>query len=238
MRLGTCLLVAAHASLALGGDVFHPEGSYDSRVPHPSSVLGFELGSRPARPDAIVRYMERVEETSRHARLVRYARSHEGRDLVYLVVTSEGNLARLDEIQAAIQTLADPREKLGDGELERLLEKTPAVAYMAYAIHGDELSSADAALRLAYELGAGRDDETALLRERLVILIDPIENPDGRQRILAMTASYQGDVPNPDPDALAHTAFWPWGRGNHYLFDLNRDWFAAWSIPRAVGALR
>ncbi|MGB5513260.1 MAG: hypothetical protein WBP36_01935, partial [Thermoanaerobaculia bacterium] len=22
-----------------------------------------------------------------------------------------------------------------------------------------------------------------------------------------------------------HTTVWPWGRGNHYLFDLNRDWF-------------
>ena len=29
-----------------------------------------------------------------------------------------------------------------------------------------------------------------------------------------------------DPDDLSHATVWPWGRGNHYLFDLNRDWFS------------
>src|SRR5512136_610999 len=96
---------------------------------------------------------------------------------------------------------------------------------MAYAIHGDELSSSDAAVALAYWLVAGEDDRARLLRRELLILIDPCENPDGRARFLSMTAPLAHAIPSGDVEDLSHTAFWPWGRGNHYLFDLNRDWF-------------
>ncbi|NHW78434.1 hypothetical protein, partial [Escherichia coli] len=50
-------------------------------------------------------------------------------------------------------------------------------------------------------------------------------NPDGRERVLSMNAAFSGAVPNPDPDAMSHRGTWPGGRGNHYFFDLNRDWF-------------
>ena len=78
------------------------------------------------------------------------------------------------------------------------------IASSRIAIHGDELSSTDAALRVAYELAAGENDDTRALREDLVVLIDPMENPDGRERMLAMTTAYEGGVPNPDPDALPY----------------------------------
>ena len=96
---------------------------------------------------------------------------------------------------------------------------------MAYGIHGDELSSTDAAASLAYWLAAGEDDRAQALREGLVVLIDPMENPDGRERFLSQTAAFAHKLPNPDQDDLSHTTVWPWGRGNHYLLDLNRDWF-------------
>jgi hypothetical protein len=53
-----------------------------------------------------------------------------------------------------------------------------------------------------------------------------MENPDGRERILAQYQQWQGAVPNSDLQSLNHRGVWPWGRTNHYLFDLNRDWFA------------
>jgi hypothetical protein len=216
------LLLAAPAQ----ADRFRPEGRYDARIPAPASILGFEPGERPARYEQVVRYAEALAGASPRVRLERYARSHEGRDLLLLVISSERNLARLEEIRRDVAALADPRRPLAGTALRTLLDRTPAIAYMAYAIHGDELSSTDAALRLAYELAAGENPDVSSLLENLVILVDPVENPDGRERILAMIASYQGAVPNPDPEALNHAGFWPWGRGNHYLFDLNRDWFA------------
>ncbi len=223
-----CLLATVSTSSApsVQADAFRPDGRYDPRVPSPASVLGFEPGARPARYESVVRYAEALAAASPNVRLQRYARSHEGRDLFVIVVSTEANLARLDAIHGDLARLADPRPAIAPAEVSALIERTPAVAYLAYAIHGDELSSTDAALRVAYELAAGENDDTKALRENLVVLIDPMENPDGRERMLAMTTAYEGGVPNPDPDALSHSGFWPWGRGNHYLFDLNRDWFA------------
>ena len=72
---------------------------------------------------------------------------------------------------------------------------------------------------------AGEDQRARDLRDDLLVLIDPCENPDGRTRYLAQTTSFAHRTANPDQDDLSHRAVWPWGRGNHYLFDMNRDWF-------------
>ena len=64
----------------------------------------------------------------------------------------------------------------------------------------------------------------ALLRD-VVIVIDPCMNPDGRERIAALIEQGAGRVPNLDV-ATMQRGRWPYGRGNHYLFDMNRDWMA------------
>ena len=60
-----------------------------------------------------------------------------------------------------------------------------------------------------------------------MIIIDPLMNPDGRDRFLKMVAEHRGTLPNYDDRSAVHTGYWPFGRGNHYLFDLNRDWILA-----------
>jgi len=132
---------------------------------------------------------------------------------------------RLDQIKSSLKLLADPRKLAGQGEVSVLIDKTPAVAWLGYCVHGDELSGTDAAVQVAYQLAAATDPLTEQLRQKLVIIIDPLQNPDGRERYLAQLESNQGRLLNADPQSLQHGGFWPWGRGNHYLFDLNRDWF-------------
>ena len=50
-------------------------------------------------------------------------------------------------------------------------------------------------------------------------------NPDGRARFAKSLEQYRGTAPNYDDQSLLHTGDWPYGRTNHYYFDLNRDWF-------------
>jgi hypothetical protein len=59
--------------------------------------------------------------------------------------------------------------------------------------------------------------------DALVIHIDPMVNPDGRERCLAHHTAYARTQPAEDPQDIFHLQVWPEGRGNHYLFDLNRD---------------
>src|SRR5262245_33352499 len=226
LALGAALLAAPVAAEMEGiqpAKLF-PWATFNPEIPTQEQALGVAPGSRPLSPEEIVRYFEALADASPRAQLRTYARSWEGRDLVYLLVCDEGTEGRLDAFRAEHARRVDPRGRPAAQD-ETDLEDAKAVAWMAYSIHGDELSSADAAVALAYWLVAGEDERAKRLRDTLVVLIDPMENPDGRSRFLAQTKSFAHARPSPDPEDLSHTTVWPWGRGNHYLFDLNRDWF-------------
>lgn len=94
---------------------------------------------------------------------------------------------------------------------------------MGYGIHGSELSPSNAALELAEWLATDMSAEVEAIRAALVVHIDIMANPDGRERSLAHGMAFAGATANPDLQALHNTVPWPKGRGNHYLFDLNRD---------------
>lgn len=198
--------------------------SYDSQIPRPSDYLGYQLGSRPASHAETFGYLRQLAESSPRAELLEYAETYEGHGMYYLAVTSPENMADIDRIKKDLARLADPR-KLSENEARRLMADLPAVVWAGYGIHGDELSSTDAAIAVSYQLVAGDDQDTRDLLDNLVILIDPMQNPDGRERFLTQVRQFKGHVPNPDLQSMQHTGVWPWGRGNHYFIDLNRDIF-------------
>lgn len=207
-----------------GPQELFPWASFDPAIPTQEEATGVAPGSRPLTHGELLGYLERLADASPRAHLEPYSRTWEGRDLVVFAVSDEATIADLDGFRAAHARLLDPRGRAAAQD-EAALAGAKAVAWMAYGIHGDELSSVDAAAALAYWLVAGEDDRARAVRESLLVLIDPVENPDGRDRYLAQTRSFAHAVANPDQDDLSHTTVWPWGRGNHYLFDLNRDWF-------------
>lgn len=236
-------VVAVWAVLGSGGVVWAewpgwlapvPEGALvelpelSGSVPPPGEVLGHRLGERFTRWDEARDYLSELAAISRRVAMWEYGRSYEGRPLVLVAVSSERNLARLEEIRRARLRLAEP-QRMAAGERERLERETPAVVWLGYGIHGNETSSTEAALGAAYVLAAA-GGEWAERLERVVVLIDPLQNPDGRERYLAAYQERRGAQPNPDPRAAEHSEPWPGGRGNHYLFDLNRDW--AWATQR------
>src|SRR5262245_36596430 len=186
-------------------------------VPTQESVLGVAPGARPIRHDELMRYVEAVAAASKRVKVLPYAKSWEGRDLVVIAVSDEDTIADLDAFRDRHLKLMDPRNSLETGGAK-------AVAWMAYGIHGDELSSTDAAASVLYWLAAGEDEAARNVRRKTLVLIDPCENPDGRDRFLGMLRSFGHATPTADLEDLSHTAVWPWGRTNHYLFDLNRDW--------------
>ena len=221
LAVGVALSVAGAGLETMEGmpvEALFTDARFDPAIPTQRDVLGFDPGARPLRHDEILRYLRALDEASPRAKLVEYARSHEGRELVYLAVAEPETIAELDSFREEHARRADPRANVEIGSAK-------AVAWIAYGIHGDELSSSDAAVAVAYRLVAGQDGLAERLRRELVILIDPLENPDGRDRFLAQTRSFAHATPNADVEDLSHTTLWPWGRGNHYLFDLNRDWF-------------
>lgn len=199
-------------------------GNYDPAIPTPEDILGFPVGERTATPGQIVQAVQAWSAASERAVAVEYARSHEDRPLFYVMISSPENLGRLDEIRADIERLARPAG-LSASAADEIIERLPATAWMAYSIHGNETSGADAALAAIYHLVASTDEEVRQLLAKEIIFIDPSQNPDGRARFARSLEQNRGAAPNVDSQSLLHTGFWPYGRTNHYFFDLNRDFY-------------
>ena len=195
----------------------------DESVPSPADVLGVPLGSRFHHHHQLLDYLEVLADASPRVSLEPYGTTYEGRPLTLAIISSSSNIARLDSIRADRQLLADP-STLEPNERKALTDRAPAVLWLGYGVHGNESSSAEAALATAYVLAAQRDSDAL---DNVVVLIDPLMNPDGRERYVQGYRSRRGATPNPDPLSAEHREPWPGGRGNHYGLDLNRDW--AWA---------
>ncbi len=204
---------------------YFASSQYDPEIPKPSDYLGFPLGSKPTSHAQMAGYLELLAESSGKAQLYEYGETYEGHTLYYLLVTSEKNMSDISSIKDGHELISDPRKLKSKSEAERLFDDLPAVVWAGYGIHGDELSSTDAAIAVAYQLVAGADDDSRFLLDNLVVVIDPMQNPDGRERFLTQVRQFSGRIPNPDLQSVQHTGVWPWGRGNHYFIDLNRDMF-------------
>ena len=212
----------ADPDLVYDGNIL--EGTYSDAVSDPATFLGFEAGQRVANPAQITAAIMAWQGQSDRLKVIEYAQTHEGRPLFAVFISSPTNLARLDDIEAQINKLADART-LNNAEANAIIESLPAVAWMAYSIHGNETSGADAALASIYHLIASTDDDTASMLDNMIVVIDPMMNPDGRARFAKSLEQYRGTAPNVDDQSLLHTGDWPFGRTNHYFFDLNRDFF-------------
>ena len=206
--------------------VYWPDADYDPAIPTFKAVLGYEPGERITWHADAVRYFEALAETSpERISVATYAQSWEGRDLVYAVVTSAENMARIDTIKSNMQRLADPR-KTTRAEAQDIIKTQPAITWLSYGVHGNEISSTEAAMLTAYHLLASRGDKrVADIMRDTVVVIDPMQNPDGRDRFIHHFEIAEGLVPDSDRLSAEHNEPWPGGRTNHYYFDLNRDWF-------------
>ncbi len=231
--LFACLLSMAQAKFE-----YWPGTQYDPAVPTARTVLGYDIGDRVASHASLMRYMEALAAaTPNRMKIFEYAKSWEGRKLIYAAIGSEQNIRRLPEIQAAMKKLYDPR-KITEAEAQKVMAGLPAVIWLGYGVHGNEISSPDAALMTAYHLLAARNDKLVTdVLAHVVVLIDPTQNPDGRDRFVHNYEVAEGSEPNADPTAAEHNEPWPGGRTNHYYFDLNRDWLAI-TQPETAGRIK
>jgi len=200
------------------------DGNYIQTITKPDTILGFEVGTRVATPLQITNSLMKWADESNRLQIVEYARSHEDRPLFAVYISTPENLANLETIESNILLLSDSR-KINDRQAKEIVDSLPAVAWMSYSIHGNETSGADAALASIYHLIASEDKDVLEMLDNMIVIIDPLMNPDGRDRFAKSLEQYRGTAPNVDDQSLLHSGDWPYGRTNHYFFDLNRDFY-------------
>jgi hypothetical protein len=218
------LLLAAGATELAAQHSFSSSGSFDPAVPTPRSVLGYEVGERFTPHHLLMRYLERVAATSKRVSLDTVAVTFEGREVMLAIVTSERNQGRLEAIRRDANLVADPGA--ASAESVAAAGRLPAIVWLGHSVHGGEASGVEAAIALLYQLAAGQDEGTREVLDSAVVLIDPVQNPDGHERHVQDVTRLRGAFgPPTNPQAMIQAGNWPGARTSHYYFDLNRDWF-------------
>jgi hypothetical protein len=223
--LAALLVMSAAPLLPAAAQHAFGQGPYDPAVPAPASVLGWEVGTWFTPHHVLSRYIEQLAATSRRVRVDTVAITFEGRAVYLVALSSEANIGRLAAIRADAARLSDPRG-VQASELSTVVQRIIPAVWLGYTVHGGEASGTEAAIALMYELAAGNSPETRMLLDSLVVLVDPVQNPDGHERHVQDMLRMRGAFGvSPVPGGLQHQGNWPGPRTSHYIFDLNRDWF-------------
>ncbi|MDW7695251.1 M14 family metallopeptidase [Flammeovirgaceae bacterium SG7u.111] len=210
------LLIAISAQLAFTQDLLSP-----------TDFFGYAPGGKFTPHHRLEDYLHHLADNSKKVKMEQYGVTNEGRALYLMFITSEKNQRKLEQIRQNNLKAAGFLE----GETEG---KQLPIVWLSYNIHGNESAGTEAAISTLYSLLSGNNlpkakGETPDVEkwlEEMVIVIDPCENPDGRDRYVNWYKQTKGPNYNTDANAWEHNEAWPGGRFNHYLFDLNRDW--AW----------
>jgi len=189
-----------------------------AEVPSPESFLGFRVGEDRKLADwtQAVAYFRALAAASPRVRVDDVGKTTDGRPFLVVTITSEANMARLDEIRGQNLRLADPRG-LADADAERLIAGGKTIVALNHGIHSDEVAASQTALETAYSLATAQDPATRQILDETVILMLPSHNPDGMQRV---TEWYRKTLGTPfegeDPPFLYQ---------KYTGHDNNRDWY-------------
>lgn len=193
---------------------FPNDESFDSKIPTPEEFLGYTIGSRISEHSRINAYYEKLNEISERAELIEIGKTYENRPIYVLAITSPENIAKLNSIK-------DEREAVRRGEKV----ETPLIIFLGNSVHGNEISASEASLLSAFYYTASQSEKVRKQLNESIIFIDPVRNPDGQERFASwINSNVSFNRNNSSQYDREHTEGWPRGRGNHYWFDLNRDW--------------
>ena len=235
------LLLIAFACIALPAQAakeMWPGVKYDPNIPTVKTVLGYDSGERITEHSDMLRYFDALQAAAPdRIKVMEYARSWEGRQLIYVAVGNAENVASLEDFASDMQALADPRKTNGQKASE-IMSRIPASVWLEYGVHGNEISSTDAAMMTAYHLlAAPQDPINEKILANTLVFIDPLQNPDGRTRFTTRYYATVGLEHSADRQSAEHNEPWPRGRTNHYLFDMNRDWLPI-TQPETKGRIK
>jgi hypothetical protein len=189
-------------------------------VPSPEKFLGRIMGA----PGELLgtqktyAYARALAAASPRVRVFTIGHSEEGREILMLAIADEAGIRDLDRLKAATGALADPR-RTSEAAAERLIQTSRPIYYFNAALHSDETGSTEAMIELAYRLTASEQPMIRRIRENVVVLINPISNPDGRDKMVDWFYRYlKGKT---DRTALPRQSPPYWSK---YTFvDINRD---------------
>ncbi len=188
--------------------------------PTPEDALGRPVGTdfQLADWDDVQSYFHDLSDASPNVQVQVVGETTEGRDLITAVISDPRNLARLDELKATAQRVADPRGIASEDEARALLDDARLFLFISCNIHSTEIASPEMSMQLAYELATSEEEPWASARREIVVVLIPSVNPDGMDRVVQWYRRIK-DTPY---ETASLTELYQRYAGH----DNNRDWFA------------
>jgi hypothetical protein len=192
-----------------------------SKVPSPEKYFGRIMGA----PGELVNseqaqtyFKTLAEASSSRVKYFTIGKSEEGREIAMIAIADEAGIENLEQFRNATATLGDPR-KIDAAGAEKLFATGRTVYYLNAGLHSDETGSTESVLELAYRLAVSEQPMIREIREKLVVLINPVCNPDGRDKMAEWFYTYlkgktdYANLPRQSPPYWSKYAF----------VDINRD---------------
>ncbi|MEA2559324.1 MAG: hypothetical protein QOH06_828 [Acidobacteriota bacterium] len=191
-------------------------------VPSPGDVLGRIVGTpnELSRVSEIYGYYRRLDEASDRVQVETIGRTEEGREILLVAISDAESLAQLDHWKEITARLADPRATSRE-EARRLAAEGKVIYHLLGGLHSGETGSPEMLMELAYRLAVSERPSIQEIRRNSVVLITPVVEPDGRDRVVEWFYRHLRDRKG-SYDEIREIMSPPyWG---HYVFhDNNRD---------------
>jgi hypothetical protein len=169
------------------------------------------------RVDELYSYYQALAASSPRVRMDWLGESEEGNPFAVVIVGSEANIARLDEIRRGYQRLTDPRSTSRE-EAERLIRELPVTHLVYSGLHSAETGHPEVTPELAYRLAVSEDPMLQRIREDAILFIMPVADPDGRNRMVDWYRLHEERIVS-EHTRIPGPPFW----GQYMFHDNNRD---------------
>ena len=156
----------------------YDRGVYRSEVPRPQSILRYDVGDHHTTYAQMERVIESIAKAAPdRVRIFEIGQTNEYRMQYVIAISSPKNIARLNEIRALNAKLTNPKST-SPAEAKKIIDDIPAVAWMAYTIHGNESASFETMMQVVYQLAASNEKTTLDILDNTVVLVVAGEKDD------------------------------------------------------------
>src|SRR5436190_21923177 len=211
-----------------------------ARIPSPKDVLGHHIGEprKLTYYADILRYYRALADATPRVHIAPIGRSHEGRELIVVFVGSDESIRNLGSNRISLAQLADPRTITPDRAAEIISSAKP-IYHLIGGLHSGEVGPSEMLMELAYRLATEDSPIVNQIRERVIVSITPVADPDGRDRNVDWYYRYGIDETEGRTTG-AGVPYW----GKYVFHDDNRDinysqvemrslldWYLEWHPP-------
>ncbi|MCZ6778674.1 MAG: M14 family zinc carboxypeptidase [Acidobacteria bacterium] len=201
-------------------------------VPSPTDFLGHIAGApgELSRTTDVYGYFRALAEASARVQVETIAKTEEGRDIILVAIADDEAMGDLARYREATAKLADPRT-CDEACLNSTLEWARPIFYLNGGLHSTETGSPEMLMELAYRLAVSERPQIRAIREKVIVIINPISEPDGRDRAVDWYYRYLKGKTDYDHLPYRSPPFW----GKYVAHDNNRDSHQrALALTRAV----